>query len=118
MPFVKKYVFHYKSTMFCIFPYLKIGVTSNLDRSDLRNPGWVSVTNRPYYYETSNIIAGRPKAALLFLFFSEFRYGVLLFIRVQRYAKKCIAIYCNMENLYCDINCDTSSICISLYYCP
>ena len=31
-------------------------------------------------YTPSNFIAGRPKAALLFWFFSDFRCGVLLFM--------------------------------------
>ena len=39
-------------------------------------------------------------------------------IGVQRYAKKHIAIYCDMENPYCDTYCDTPGSFISVYYCP
>ena len=39
-------------------------------------------------------------------------------IGVQQYAKKRIAIYCDMANPYCDTYCDIPVIFISVYYCP
>ena len=43
---------------------------------------------------------------------------IYLEVGVQRYAKKPTAIYCNMENPYCDTYCDTPGIFVSVYYCP
>ena len=41
--------------------------------------------NKPHYFlhhlqQSSNLIAGRPKAAILFWFFGDFRSGALLFM--------------------------------------
>ena len=46
-----------------------------VDRKLVKAPPTHTHTHTP-----SNFIAGRPKAALLFWFFSDFRNGVLLFI--------------------------------------
>ena len=41
-----------------------------------------------------------------------------LFLGVQRYTKKRIAVYCDIEDPYCDTYCNTPGIFISVYYCP
>ena len=48
----------------------------------------------------SNFIAGRPKAALLFWLFGDFRCGVLLFLVI-------LVIYINIEMVKLDVKCLT-----------
>ena len=50
----------------------------NLSRN--KGEGWLTAN---YFKPPCNFIAGRPKAALLFLFFGDFRCGVPLFIVIH-----------------------------------
>ena len=44
------------------------------------NEDWLGLVDRKLVSAPSNFINGRAKAALLFWFFGDFRYGVLLFM--------------------------------------
>ena len=48
-----------------------------MNQGRTKGEGW-STANK--FKPPSNFIAGRPKAALLFMFFGNFRYGVFLFM--------------------------------------
>ena len=61
--------------------------------------GWSTANKfKPLRRSASNFIAGRPKAALLFWFFGDFRCGVLLIIVI-------LVIYINIEKGKIDVEC-------------